>query len=283
MAARHRPRRHRHPDGGGAPARRRGQHGPPRPGPRGLRRARSGSGRPSPAGPSPTSCAAWAPRCDWSRERFTLDEGLSAAVRKVFVTLHKQKLIYRDKRLVNWDPHFQTAISDLEVEQREVDGHYWHFAYPLEDGSGEIVVATTRPETMLGDTAVAVHPDDERYTAPDRQVRAPADRRPADPDHRRRLRRSGEGLRRGEDHPGPRLQRLPGRPAPRPADDQHPRRLRAHQRERAAEAYRGLDRFVARKKVVEEFEALGLLRGDRDRPATRCRTATAPAWWSSPI
>src|SRR3954466_13612621 len=101
--------------------------------------------------------------CDWSRERFTLDEGLSAAVRQVFVTLYKQKLIYRDKRLVNWDPMFQTAISDLEVEQREVDGHYWHFAYPLEDGSGEIVVATTRPETMLGDTAVAVHPTDERY------------------------------------------------------------------------------------------------------------------------
>ena len=103
--------------------------------------------------------------CDWGRERFTLDEGLSAAVRKVFVTLHRQKLIYRDKRLVNWDPHFQTAISDLEVEQREIDGHYWHFAYPLEDGSGEIVVATTRPETMLGDTAVAVHPGDERYAA----------------------------------------------------------------------------------------------------------------------
>lgn len=101
--------------------------------------------------------------CDWSRERFTLDEGLSDAVRKVFVTLHKQGLIYRDKRLVNWDPQFQTAISDLEVEQREVDGFYWHFAYPLEDGSGEIVVATTRPETMLGDTAVAVHPKDERY------------------------------------------------------------------------------------------------------------------------
>jgi valyl-tRNA synthetase len=101
--------------------------------------------------------------CDWSRERFTLDEGLSAAVRKVFVRLHKEGLIYRDKRLVNWDPHFQTAISDLEVEQKEVDGSYWHFAYPLEDGSGEIVVATTRPETMLGDTAVAVHPDDERY------------------------------------------------------------------------------------------------------------------------
>ncbi|HYF22732.1 MAG TPA: valine--tRNA ligase [Caulobacteraceae bacterium] len=103
--------------------------------------------------------------CDWSRERFTLDEGLSAAVRKVFVTLHKQGLIYRDKRLVNWDPQFQTAISDLEVQQKEVDGAYWHFAYPLEDGSGEVVVATTRPETMLGDTAVAVHPDDERYQA----------------------------------------------------------------------------------------------------------------------
>ena len=103
--------------------------------------------------------------CDWSRERFTLDEGLSDAVRKVFVQLYKEGLIYRDKRLVNWDPQFQTAISDLEVKQEEVDGHYWHFAYPLTDGSGEIVIATTRPETMLGDTAVAVHPDDERYKA----------------------------------------------------------------------------------------------------------------------
>jgi valyl-tRNA synthetase len=121
--------------------------------------------------------------CDWSRERFTLDDGLSAAVRKVFVQLHKEGLIYRDKRLVNWDPQFQTAISDLEVEQREVDGAYWHFAYPLADGvtyehpvafdeDGKatewetrdfIVVATTRRETMLGDTGVAVHPDDERY------------------------------------------------------------------------------------------------------------------------
>ena len=121
--------------------------------------------------------------CDWSRERFTLDEGLSAAVRKVFVQLYRDGLIYRDKRLVNWDPHFQTAISDLEVEQKEVDGAYWHFAYPLADGvtyehpvafddegrptewetRDHIVVATTRPETMLGDTGVAVHPDDDRY------------------------------------------------------------------------------------------------------------------------
>src|SRR6202012_4482987 len=117
-------------------------------------------------------------RCDWGREGFTLAEGLSNAVKKVFVTLHKQGLIYRDKRLVNWDPQFQTAISDLEVEQREVDGAYYHFAYPLEAGSGEIVVATTRAETMLGDTAVAVHPDDERYQAlVGKQVRLPiADR-----------------------------------------------------------------------------------------------------------
>ncbi len=167
--------------------------------------------------------------CDWSRERFTLDEGLSNAVRKVFVTLYKQKLIYRDKRLVNWDPAMHTAISDLEVEQREVDGHFWHFAYPLEDGSGEIVVATTRPETMLGDTAVAVHPNDERYSRSGWQERAPADCGPADPDHRRRLRRSAEGLRRREieDHARPRLQRLQGRPAAQAADDQHPRSVRA--------------------------------------------------------
>ncbi|MGX1099147.1 valine--tRNA ligase [Amorphus sp. MBR-141] len=122
--------------------------------------------------------------CDWSRERFTMDEGLSAAVLEVFVALHRDGLIYRDKRLVNWDPRFLTAISDLEVQQVEVKGSLWHFRYPIEGGetyeapiawdeeSGEptefetrdyIVVATTRPETMLGDTAVAVHPDDPRY------------------------------------------------------------------------------------------------------------------------
>ncbi|CAO4153970.1 valine--tRNA ligase [Methylorubrum aminovorans] len=106
--------------------------------------------------------------CDWSRERFTMDEGLSRAVLKTFVDLHAQGLIYRDKRLVNWDPKFQTAISDLEVQQIEVKGHLWHFDYPVVDEAGVetgavITVATTRPETMLGDTAVAVHPDDERY------------------------------------------------------------------------------------------------------------------------
>jgi valyl-tRNA synthetase len=101
--------------------------------------------------------------CDWANERFTMDPGFSAAVIKVFVQLHRDGLLYRDKRLVNWDPKFQTAISDLEVETREVQGHFWHLRYPLEDGSGVIHVATTRPETMLADMAVAVHPDDERY------------------------------------------------------------------------------------------------------------------------
>ncbi|NQU69656.1 MAG: class I tRNA ligase family protein, partial [Rhodospirillales bacterium] len=89
--------------------------------------------------------------CDWERERFTMDDGLSEAVRKVFVTLHKEGLVYRDKRLVNWDPKLHTAISDLEVEQRETNGHMWHFRYPVEGEPGRfITVATTRPETMLG-------------------------------------------------------------------------------------------------------------------------------------
>ena len=102
--------------------------------------------------------------CDWSNERFTMDEGLSAAVTKVFVRLFEEGLIYRDKRLVNWDPKFRTAISDLEVEQREVAGQFVHFRYPLaDDPARHVVVATTRPETMLGDMAVAVHPDDGRY------------------------------------------------------------------------------------------------------------------------
>src|ERR1700691_1900368 len=102
--------------------------------------------------------------CDWSRERFTMDEGLSRAVGKVFVALYRAGLIYKDKRLVNWDPKLLTAISDLEVIQVETKGNMWHFRYPLaDDPSKSISIATTRPETMLGDGAVAVHPDDERY------------------------------------------------------------------------------------------------------------------------
>ncbi|THD77631.1 MAG: valine--tRNA ligase [Phenylobacterium sp.] len=197
--------------------------------------------------------------CDWSRERFTLDEGLSAAVRRVFVKLYKEKLIYRDKRLVNWDPHFQTAISDLEVEQREVDGHYWHFAYPLEDGAGEIVVATTRPETMLADTAVAVHPSDERYKAlVGRAVRLPIVNRPipiiADeyPDPEK-----GSGavkITPAHDFNDFAVGKRHNLPMINIFDDF------ARINDNAPAAYRGLDRFAARKKVVEEFERLGLLR-----------------------
>ncbi|MES2327438.1 MAG: valine--tRNA ligase, partial [Pseudomonadota bacterium] len=103
--------------------------------------------------------------CDWAHERFTMDERYQRAVTYTFVELHKRGLIYRDKRLVNWDPKFQTAISDLEVETRDVQGKFYTLSYPLADGSGAIQVATTRPETMLADMAVAVHPDDERYKA----------------------------------------------------------------------------------------------------------------------
>ena len=103
--------------------------------------------------------------CDWERERFTLDEGCSKAVREVFVSLYEKGLIYRGERIVNWCPHCKTTISDAEVEFEEKDGYFWHLRYPFEDGSGYLELATTRPETMLGDTAVAVHPDDERYKA----------------------------------------------------------------------------------------------------------------------
>ena len=176
--------------------------------------------------------------CDWSRTRFTMDEGLSAAVLKVFVDLYDKGLIFRGKRLVNWDPQFETAISDLEVENAEVDGHMWHFKYPLaggatyeyvekdEDGTitlreerDYISIATTRPETMLGDGggggASLGRPlsADHRPTLrdPGRAQGAPA----ADPDHHRRLSRSGFRLGRGQDHRGARFQRLCGRQARR--------------------------------------------------------------------
>ena len=103
--------------------------------------------------------------CDWERERFTMDEGLSRAVRTVFVDLYDQGLIYRGNYIINWCPRCHTALSDLEVEHEEIDGNLYHIRYPFADGSGGITVATTRPETMLGDTAVAVHPEDERYRA----------------------------------------------------------------------------------------------------------------------
>jgi valyl-tRNA synthetase len=137
---------------------------------------------------------------DWSRERFTLDDGLTDAVREVFIRLYEEGLIYRGKRLVNWDPVLHTAISDLEVISAEEEGHLWHMRYPRVDGNGYVVVATTRPETMLGDTAVAVHPEDERYRDLIGQEVG--------------LCRPGIRYRLCKNHPGPRLQRLCHRSAP---------------------------------------------------------------------
>ena len=211
--------------------------------------------------------------CDWSRERFTLDEGLSKAVLKVFVELHGQGLIYRDKRLVNWDPHFQTAISDLEVENRETQGHFWHFAYPLADGSGELVVATTRPETVLGDSAVAVHPDDERYQhligktimLPIANVEIPivADEH-ADPEQ-------GTGCVKitpahdfndfevGKRHDLAKVNILDSQARLLSEDDG------TGGLDRIPAEWRGLDRFEARKKLVAKMDALGLLRAVEDK------------------
>ncbi len=152
--------------------------------------------------------------CDWSRERFTLDEGLSRAVTKVFVMLYNEGLIYRDYRLINWCPRCETALSDLEVDHKETNGNLWYIRYPLTDDSGAIIVATTRPETMLGDTAVAVNPDDDRYRALiGKLVRLPLTES-RDSDHRRFRCRSILRHRRSEDHACPRLQRLRDGPPP---------------------------------------------------------------------
>ena len=196
---------------------------------------------------------------DWSRERFTMDEGLSNAVRRVFVRLHKEGLLYRDKRLVNWDCKFGTAISDLEVEQREVDGFLWYIKYPVKDlDNTYITVATTRPETMLGDTGVAVHPEDPRFRAlvgkkailplVGRELPIVADPY-SDPE-------KGSGAVKitpahdfndfevGERHG---LDRINIFDAEARLNDNVP------------EPYRGLDRFEARKRVVAELEAEGRL------------------------
>ena len=195
---------------------------------------------------------------DWSRDRFTMDEGLSEAVTEVFVRLHEENLIYRGQRLVNWDPVLHTALSDLEVVAEPESGSLWHLRYPLEDGSGHLVVATTRPETMLGDTAVAVHPEDERYRhLVGRQIRLP----------------------------------LTGRLIPIIADDyvdpafgsgcvkitpahdfndyeigkRHSLAMinvltaNAAMSETVPATYRGLDRFEARKRIVADLESAGLL------------------------
>jgi valyl-tRNA synthetase len=195
---------------------------------------------------------------DWSRDRFTMDEGLSRAVTEVFVALYDEDLIYRGKRLVNWDPVLHTALSDLEVLSADEQGQLWHFRYPLASGDGHLVVATTRPETMLGDSAVAVHPDDDRYRhlvgqevilpVVGRRIPIIADDY-VDPEF-------GTGCVKitpahdfndydiGKRHKLPMYNVL--------TDD-------AAMNDEVPEAYRGLDRFDARKAIVAEFESLGLL------------------------
>ncbi len=195
---------------------------------------------------------------DWETERFTMDPGLSAAVQEVFVSLYEDGLLYRGKRLVNWDPALHTAISDLEVVSEEEQGHLWHLRYPLASGEGYLVVATTRPETMLGDSAVAVHPDDKRYShlvgeqinlpLCDRQIPVIADEY-VDPEF-------GSGCVKitpahdfndyevGQRHKLPMINVL---------DDN------AAINDLAPKAYRGLDRFEARKQIVADFEAADLL------------------------
>jgi len=197
--------------------------------------------------------------CDWSRERFTMDEGLSEAVRRIFVSLHKDGLIYRDKRLVNWDPKFETAISDLEVIQTEVKGKLWYFRYPVEGQEGVfITVATTRPETMLGDTAVAVHPQDERYTdLIGKMVKLPITGRlipiVGDDYADKEVGSGAVKITPAHDFNDFEVGNRHDLPLINIFDSQ------ARINDEAPEAYRGLDRFAARDKVVAEIEALGLL------------------------
>ena len=195
---------------------------------------------------------------DWDREVFTMDENLSKAVTKVFVELHKEGLIYRGKRLVNWDPVLHTAVSDLEVINEEEAGHMWHMRYPLADGSGELVVATTRPETMLGDTAVAVHPEDERYASMvGKEIKLPLTGRLvpiiAD-DYVDQAFGTGcvkitpahdfNDYDMGKRHDLPMINIL--------TDD-------AKLNDDVPEAYRGMERFDARKQIVADLEAQGVL------------------------
>jgi valyl-tRNA synthetase len=195
---------------------------------------------------------------DWSRERFTMDPGLSAAVQEVFIRLYREGLIYRGQRLVNWDPALHTAISDLEVISEEEQGHMWHFNYPLAGGQGHLTVATTRPETMLGDCAVAVHPEDERYTdligravilpLCDREIPIIAD------DYVER--EFGTGcvkITPAHDFNDYEMGRRHGLPIINILNDD------AAINDTAPKPYRGLDRFEARQRVVADMDALGLL------------------------
>jgi valyl-tRNA synthetase len=214
--------------------------------------------------------------CDWSREYFTMDEPRSRVVTEVFVRLFDEGLIYRGKRLVSWDPVLLTAVSDLEVESREENGTLWHLRYPLEDGSGHLVVATTRPETMLGDVAVAVHPEDERYRRlVGKNVRLPLAGRliPVIADEYVD-REFGTGV-------------LKITPAHDFNDYQVGVRhgltpigiftLDAKVNENAPSAYQGLDRFVARKRVLADLEKAGLIESAKPHTLMQPRSQRSEA------
>ncbi|NND43749.1 MAG: valine--tRNA ligase [Xanthomonadales bacterium] len=195
---------------------------------------------------------------DWQHDRFTMDEGLSAAVRKVFVELYHDGLIYRGKRLVNWDPVLRTALSDLEVLQEDEEGKLWHIRYPRADGRGQVVVATTRPETLLGDTAVAVNPDDERYSAlVGLELELPLTGRSipviADDYVDREFGSGCVKITPAHDFNDYEIGVRHGLEAINVLNDD------ATLNDNAPEAYRGMDRFEARTRIVADLEAAGLL------------------------
>ncbi len=240
----------------------------------------SGNGRPNTAISIKRQMIRLGASCDWSRERFTLDPGLSRAVREVFVRLYEKGLIYRGEYMVNWCPRCQTALSDLEVEHTETQGHLWHIRYPVNGATGRFVtVATTRPETMLGDTAVAINAKDARYfDLHGKTVRSAADGS-RDPHHSRRSRRPRIRHRRGEGHPRARSQRFRSRQAPQSAAHQGHRRKRPHDRR---------SRPLRRPRPLRSPPPRGRRPGE-PRPARKGRAvhaqpsaaATAARRWSS--
>ena len=219
--------------------------------------------------------------CDWERQRFTLDEGLSRAVRQVFISLHGEGLIYRDERIINWCPRCHTALSDLEVENESTPGHLFHIRYPFAAGDGGIVVATTRPETILGDTAVAVHPDDARYSGHIGQMLVlpvgPARRIPVVADAAVDPAFGTGALKITPAHDASDFEtgRRHGLNAPKIMDDS------AHLTGDVGR-YAGMERFAARKAILADLEERGLLvrREEYAVPlghCYRCRTVVEPA------
>ncbi len=195
---------------------------------------------------------------DWSRERFTMDDGFYKAVQQVFISLYDEGLIYRGKRLVNWDPKLHTAISDLEVINEEENGHLWHFHYPLSDGSGQLTIATTRPETLLGDTAVAVHPEDERYQhLIGRSIKLPLTEREipiiGDDYVDREFGTGCVKITPAHDFNDYEMGQRHNLPLINIFDSD------ARLNDNVPAAYRGMDRFAARKQVVADLDNLGLL------------------------